>query len=100
MKSRLTKDDILNGLRVDKRILQERFGVVEIGLFGSYANGNPSEQSDIDLLIKLKEPRFEYLAGLQIFLEQKFSKKVEIARKSDKINSHFIKKIERQTIYV
>jgi hypothetical protein len=34
---------------------------VEIGLFGSYANGNPSEQSDIDLLIKLKEPRFRYL---------------------------------------
>ena len=98
MKSRLTKDDILNSLRADKKVMQERFGVVEIGLFGSYATGNPNEQSDIDILIKLKEPRFEYLAGLQIFLEQKFSKKVQIVRKSDKINNHLIKKIEQHTI--
>ncbi|MCJ8502112.1 nucleotidyltransferase family protein [Desulfatitalea alkaliphila] len=100
MKSKLTKDDILNSLRADKKVMQERFGVVEIGLFGSYATGNPNEQSDIDILIKLKEPRFEYLAGLQIFLERKFSKNIEITRKSDKINNQFIKKIEHQTIYV
>jgi uncharacterized protein len=100
LQNQITKSDIINYLKAEKGSLQEKFGVVQIGLFGSYASGTPDDESDIDLLVELNEPRFEYLAGLQIFLEQKFNKKIEIIRKSKNINSRFIQKIEQQTIYV
>jgi uncharacterized protein len=66
-----TKNDIINYREAEKGFLQEKFGVVQIGLFGSYASGTSDDEGDIDLLIELNEPRFEYLAGLQILLEQK-----------------------------
>jgi len=38
------------------RKITEKCNVDNIILFGSYANGNPDEYSDIDLLIILKTP--------------------------------------------
>ncbi len=95
----LTQDEILKTLRAEKPFLRAKYGVVEIGLFGSYAAGTYTQESDIDLLVNLEAPRFEYLAGLQIFLETKFNKKVEIVRKSKNLKSRFIKRIEEKVIY-
>ena len=100
MEKKLTHNDIINGLKTEKNYLCNKYGVVEIGLFGSYASGNPVKDSDIDLLIEFKEPRFEYLAGLKLYLEKKFNKKIEIVRKSKNITNPFIQRIENQVIYV
>lgn len=100
MQKELTHNDIINGLKTEKDFLCYKYGVIEIGLFGSYAFGTPNKDSDIDLLIEFKEPRFEYLAGLKIFLEKKFNKKIEIVRKSKNIKSRFIRSIENKVIYV
>jgi len=100
MQKELTHNDIINGLKTEKDFLCYKYGVIEIGLFGSYAFGTPNQDSDIDLLIEFKEPRFEYLAGLKIFLEKKFNKKIEIVRKSKNIKSRFIRSIENKVIYV
>ena len=100
MPKQITRNDIINFLREKKSFLNERFGVVEIGLFGSYANELQDENSDIDFLIELKEPRFEYLAGLQIFLEKEFNRKIELIRKRKNYTNRFLKSIEHNTIYV
>jgi predicted nucleotidyltransferase len=73
--------EILEVLRLEKPYLQENFGVLSIGLFGSYAGGKERSDSDIDMLVELKEPRFEFLAGLQIYLESRLGKPVELIRK-------------------
>ena len=100
MNKQLTQKDIIDFLRAEKAFLNKTFGVVAMGLFGSYANGTPTQESDIDLLIEFKEPRFEHLAGLQIFLEEKFNKKIEIVRKSANLKNKLLKNIENKTIYV
>jgi predicted nucleotidyltransferase len=64
--------------------------VVAIGLFGSYAKGEQNADSDIDILVELKEPRFDWLAGLQIYMEKKFGRKIELVRKSNLVRSRFI----------
>jgi len=73
--------------------------VITIGLFGSYAKGNQRADSDIDLLVELKEPRFEWIAGLQMYLEKRFDKKIELVRKSDNVNRRFTQRIENEVIY-
>jgi predicted nucleotidyltransferase len=95
----LTRNQIISLLKAEKSYLAKEFGVVSIGLFGSFARGQSGRNSDIDLIVELREPRFDYLAGLQVYLENKFSRKIEIVRKGNRINSRFVKKVEKDTIY-
>ena len=99
MKSQLTRKTIIGLLKTEKPYLSKEFGVVHIGLFGSFAKGQSDKNSDIDLIVELKEPKFDYLAGLQVYLEKKFSRKVEIVRKGNKINNRFVQRVEKDTIY-
>ena len=95
----LTGNQIIKLLRVEKPYLTKEFGVVNIGLFGSFAKGQSNKDSDIDMIVELKHPRFDFLAGLQIYLEKKFGRKIEIVRKGNKINSRFTKRVEKDVIY-
>ena len=95
----MTANEILNLLRVEKIYLNKNFGVLDIGIFGSYAKGKPGPDSDIDLIVELKEPKFECLAGLQVYLENKFNCKIELIRKGSHINHRFTERIEKETIY-
>jgi predicted nucleotidyltransferase len=99
MKQHLSHRDILRLLKAEKAFLKNEFGVINIELFGSYAKGNQRADSDIDLLVELKEPRFEWIAGLQMHLEKKFDKKIELVRKSDNVNRRFTQRIENEVIY-
>ena len=84
MNTRLTKNEIMRQLKEEKPYLIQNFGVLDIGLFGSFAKGQAREDSDIDLIVELIEPRFDWLAGLQVYLEKKFNHKIEIVRKVTK----------------
>ncbi len=99
MKQLLSHKDILRLLKAEKAFLRNEFGVINIGLFGSYAKGSQQVDSDIDLLVELKEPRFEWIAGLQIYLEKRFDKKIELVRKSDNVNRRFTQRIENEVLY-
>ena len=99
MPNQLTRNQIINLLRAEKSYLTKEFGVVNIGLFGSFATGRSDMNSDIDLIVELTEPRFDYLAGLQVYLEKKFSRKIEIVRKGNRINTRFFQRVEKDAIY-
>ncbi len=99
MKEPLSKTDILHFIKAEKSFLKSEFGVVTIGLFGSYAKGEERADSDIDLLVELKEPRFEWLAGLQVHLEKKLGKKIEVVRKTKVTKTGFLERVEKDIIY-
>ena len=90
---------ILDQLRQDKDILDRAYGVTKIGLFGSYAKGQAHPDSDIDFFVEFKQPSFDSLAGLYLYLEKKFDRKIEIVRKSNRLSSRFIKRVEKEVIY-
>jgi hypothetical protein len=91
---------IIELLRNEKRDLQDRFGLISIGLFGSHAKGTEDLESDIDLLVELSEPRFDSLAGLQIYLEKRLGKPVGLIRKRKGLSDRFLRRIERDIQYV
>ncbi|MBI2647166.1 nucleotidyltransferase family protein [Candidatus Woesearchaeota archaeon] len=55
--------------------------VVRAGIFGSYARGEAKKMSDVDILIKVRNGKkfslFD-LVGLQMELEEKLGKKVDL----------------------
>jgi hypothetical protein len=95
----MANKEILEVLREEKPYLLEEFGVLSIGLFGSYAKGTERPDSDIDLLVELKEPRFELLAGFQIYLERRLGKRVEVIRKRKGLSDRFLKRIGESIQY-
>lgn len=94
-----TSQQIIAQLQADKNLLNKKFGVVHIGLFGSFAKGCPNQNSDIDLLVELKEPRFDWMAGLQIHLENTFNRKIGLIRKGNPANQRFEEIVEKEVVY-
>ena len=39
-----------------KATLKDEYGVIEIGLFGSYTKGNQLKSSDVDILVEFEKP--------------------------------------------
>jgi len=95
----MTSKDILDFLRKEMPYLRKEFGVIAIGLYGSYANGTQGPNSDVDLLVELKEPRFDFLAGLQLHLEDKIGKPIELIRKRPSLSERFLNRIETRINY-
>jgi len=69
-----------------KPYLAEKYGVVEIGVFGSYVRGEQRPDSDLDILIELTDPPQISLLGL-VNLENHLSDllglKVDVALKKN-----------------
>jgi len=95
----MTSQEILNVLRQEKLYLEREFGVMSIGLFGSYVKGTQRPESDVDLLVELIEPRFDFLVGLQMYLENKIGKPIELIRKRPGMSDRFLKRIQAQVRY-
>ena len=62
----------------DNRERLRKYGVKQIGLFGSYVNGTAHATSDIDLLVELEKSTFHDYMELVLFLENLFEKKVDL----------------------
>jgi predicted nucleotidyltransferase len=86
--------EILDILQAEKPYLTEKFGLLSIGLFGSYAQGTQGPESDIDLLIELTEPRFDFLVGVQAHLENKLGRRIDLIRKRPGMSRRFLKRVE------
>ena len=75
-----TREHILITLKANKKRLK-KFGIRNIGLFGSYGRNEQSEKSDIDLLIDFEpeEENFDNLMAVYDFFEKIFkNEKVEL----------------------
>jgi uncharacterized protein len=76
-------DDVLGYLRQNRVQLRNRFHVKRIGVFGSLARGDATEQSDIDLIIELDEDTHDIHGlkdELREFVGKPFGRRVDIAR--------------------
>uniref|UniRef100_A0A832I953 Nucleotidyltransferase n=1 Tax=Pseudothermotoga hypogea TaxID=57487 RepID=A0A832I953_9THEM len=78
------KNDIFEILKQHKQYLVERFGVEEIALFGSYARGEETFESDIDILVEFRKgcKTFDNYMDLKFYLEELFKKPVDLVIKS------------------
>ena len=80
----ITKETILEYLSSNKSELREKYGVIKIGLFGSYARGEERDDSDIDLAIEIEKDKknISNFFGLKREMERVFAKKVDLGIES------------------
>lgn len=95
----MTKNEALAKLSNNKLYIQNSFEVDKIGLFGSYAKDQHTEQSDIDIYVEFKHKTFDNLAGLWNFLEELYQKKIDLVHKHKNNNKVIISNILQDVIY-
>lgn len=79
----MDKQDIINFLSEHKALLQARFGVQKIGLFGSYVREQQTPQSDIDIVVELvSDNTFQSFFELKEYLETAFQAPVDLGVES------------------
>lgn len=78
----LTSDKILKIINENKDNIK-KFGVKNIGLFGSYAINKQKKESDIDLLVEFKKGKktFDNYMDLKFYLEHLFDCSVDLVIK-------------------
>lgn len=96
-----TKENILAILKSHKPELL-KFGVQNVGLFGSYLRNEQSNKSDIDLLIDFepgKESFDNYMAVYDIFESIFQNQKIEVVTKNG-LSKYIGPKILKDVMYV
>jgi len=66
-------------IKSNERALREKFKAVKFYLFGSYARGEQTPESDIDLLVEFSEPVGMFgFVDLKFKLEEIFGKRIDL----------------------
>lgn len=72
--------NITDTLQKHKSELQGQYGVKGLGIFGSFARGETSEQSDVDVLVEFEKGQktFDHFMDLKYYLEELLGRKVDL----------------------
>ena len=74
------RDDVLKKLEEHLPELQKRFGIAAIGIFGSVARGEDTQESDIDILVTFLPGFDKYMNFLSLceYLESLMGRKIDL----------------------
>ena len=95
-----TKAEILRLLALYKPTAESKYGLTRLGIFGSVARGEQTEDSDIDICYEGRVPSLLTLDLIQSDLEQMFGCRVDMVRMRDGMNSLLKQRIQKEGVYV
>jgi len=76
----MTKTRLLNYLKTIKKELHKKYGIVSLGLYGSYARGEATDTSDVDIFYE-RDKNFQLDSGLELMnLDEKLAKELQVPK--------------------
>lgn len=95
-----TLDDFKQVLRQSKPLLREQYQVTRLGIFGSYARGEQTAESDLDILIDYEQaPTLFQLVELRNYLSRQVGLKVDLVTKNG-LKPRIQAKVLSEVVYV
>ncbi len=95
-----TIDEIEKIIKKNKIELNEKYGLISIGIFGSYGRGEQNTDSDLDLLVEVRRPMgFVKFIRLENHLSQLLGVKVDMVTKKA-LKPNIGKRILQEVQYV
>lgn len=82
------------------REMSEVYGIKRIGIFGSTARDEQTDDSDIDICVEMEKPDLFYMVHIKDDLQTLFEKSVDIVRLRKNMNPMLLKQIEKDGVYV
>ncbi len=74
----MTKNELLETIRQQIAYLNEEYGVKRIGVFGSFAYGNATDSSDVDIVVEFERPIGLKFVEFSEYLEKMIGRKTDI----------------------
>jgi predicted nucleotidyltransferase len=98
---KISSGEIIEYLKQNKVLFHDRFGVTRIGIFGSFARGEGTPSSDIDMVVEMEKDKKNLRTFLQFrrFLEQETARKIDLGFEQS-LKPAIRDKIKGQIIYV
>ena len=95
-----TTSEYLQLLREYKALKAVQYGISRIGIFGSVARGEQTEESDVDVCVDLENPSLFNLVHIKEELQQLFGKTVDIIRIRTEMDALMKRDIMMEGLYV
>lgn len=96
----MNKEIVINQLKQYKKKFSQKYGIIELGLFGSVARGDAIEGSDIDIVVKLKRQNFLIIAGIENSLVEFLNHPVDVVTYGDHLSVLLKKRIKEDVIWL
>ena len=96
----LELQDCVKKLADFKEAFAQKFGITKLGIFGSVARRENTENSDIDIVVEVQKPSLQLMYELKEALKQLFKCEVDLVRFRDSLRPLFKSNIQRDVIYV
>ena len=74
----LTRNEILRRLKDNQGYLSAEYGLKRIGIFGSYAKGTQTQESDVDIVAEFEKPIGLKFVEFSETIENLLGKKIDI----------------------
>lgn len=75
------------------------YGIIRMGIFGSVARGEQTENSDVDICFEGPAPNLFTLARIKFELEALFGCPVDLVRMRDRMDKYLKEDIEKEALY-
>lgn len=95
-----TREEYIRLLRKFVSEHGSEYGISRIGIFGSIARGQQTEDSDVDILIEAPVLDLLSLIGIKHQLEELLGSSVDIVRKTEYMPEQFRTRVEKEVVYV
>ena len=79
---------------------KDRLGIERIGVFGSFARGEETAESDIDIIVSLQEPTLFRYAEIADHLKSVFGREIDLVSLKSHMPETFKLQLEKEAIYV
>jgi len=99
MQDTITKINILNYLKEHYQEFKNKYQVEKIGLFGSFARDEATQESDIDIFVTMKPSLYD-MVDIKEQIENDLHTKVDIIREHKNMKPFFLQMIQKEIIYV
>ena len=96
----LILQDCIQKLSDFKVAFAQKFGILKLGIFGSVARNENTENSDIDIVVEVQKPSLQLMYELREALKQLFGCEVDLVRFRDSLRPLFKSNIQKDVIYV
>ncbi|MDR2145885.1 MAG: nucleotidyltransferase family protein [Tannerella sp.] len=95
-----TRVEYIDILQRFKQEYADKYGITSIGLFGSVARNEHTEESDVDVLVEAPVMSWFMRMDIKEQLEKMMGVPVDVVRKSKFMRPRFKARVEKEVIYV
>jgi len=95
-----TRVKYMNILQRFKQEHGSEYGITRIGIFGSVARNEHTDESDVDVLVEAPVMSLFSRIGIKQQLEEMMGVPVDVVRKTEFMPPRFKARVEKEVIYV